>query len=132
LKALLQAKKGNINLRPGGMRGIKPQHQRSPHVKPAVKVTAQQPAATVIAGIGGAMNQNSSTTDVSKAIKVSSIPEEYAYLARQRCSCGGRYDRNAQGLLRIKGLMYDQLSVSCSECGNERQFLFDINSFYGK
>jgi hypothetical protein len=96
----------------------------------AVRTREVHPAATVFAGSHVTVQQ-AGTPDVLKAIKVNSVLEEYTYLARQRCACGGHYNRNAQGLLNIKGLWYDQLSVSCSACGNEQQFLFDINSFYG-
>lgn len=72
------------------------------------------------------------TPDVSNAIKVNSIPEEYAYIAQQRCPCGGSYKRDSQAVLKANGLMYDELSVSCAICGSKRKFLFDINSFFGK
>ena len=121
LKALLHSK----------LSGVKAGTARQKFVRPTPKAATPKPVAAVFSGAHATI-QKPATPDVSKAIKVSSIPEEYAYLARQRCSCGGRYNRNAQGLLQIKGLWYDQLSVSCSECGNEQQFLFDINSFYGK
>lgn len=70
--------------------------------------------------------------DMSNAIKVTSVAQEYACLAKQRCHCGGRYNRNTQALLDVGGKKYDQLSISCAECGEEKQLLFDINSFFGK
>ena len=72
------------------------------------------------------------TVDVSQAIRIDSVEEEYRYLSRQRCSCGGGLTRDAQALLEIDGKMYDQLSVSCGKCGNQQRLLFDINSFFGK
>ena len=72
------------------------------------------------------------SVDVSQAIKVNGIPEEYAYLAKQRCACGGSLTREAQALLELGGKKYDQLTARCEKCGQEQRFLFDINSFFGK
>lgn len=66
-----------------------------------------------------------------EAIKVGSVAGEYAYVARQKCSCGGSYSRDAQSLLQKDGKMFDELAVSCTQCGSERKFLFDINAFFG-
>lgn len=68
----------------------------------------------------------------SDAIKVSSVAEEYVYLKRLRCVCGGSYHCDAQALLEVEDRSYDQLDVSCSQCGAAKVLLFDINSFLGK
>jgi hypothetical protein len=73
-----------------------------------------------------------SPLNVAEAIKVGSVAEEYAFLSRQRCACGGNYKKEVQALLENNGLSYDRLDVSCSQCGKARSFLFDINSFHGK
>lgn len=73
-----------------------------------------------------------SPINVSQVIKVGSLPEEYAYLAKQRCACGGTFTREAQALLEIGGKKCDQLSVRCQKCGTEKRFLFDISSFFGR
>jgi hypothetical protein len=109
LKALLQAKLGIGVAQPG---------VRQPIVAPRPSPNA----ATLRAPIH----------DVSGAIKVNSVPEEYAYLSQQRCSCGGSYKRETQGLFQINGLHYDELNVSCTSCGAKERFIFDINSFFGK
>jgi hypothetical protein len=121
LKALLAAK-----IRRAGAAARKPRP-----VRPAQPIHQAQPVR--IAGIGPAPTiRKPAQPDASNAIKVSSIGQEYAHIAKQRCSCGGRYTRNSQALLEVNGRKYDQLSVTCAECGNEKQFLFDINSFFGK
>lgn len=68
--------------------------------------------------------------DTSCAIKVNSIQEEYEYLSQQRCSCGGIYNCDVQSLLSINNLYYDELEVSCINCGRKEKFLFNINSFH--
>ena len=73
-----------------------------------------------------------SPLNVAEAIKVGSVAEEYAFLSRQRCVCGGNYKKEVQALLENNGLSYDRLDVSCLQCGKRRSFLFDINSFHGK
>lgn len=70
--------------------------------------------------------------DISHAIKVNSIPDEYEYLSQQRCSCGGIYNCDAQSELGINGLYYDELEVSCAKCGRKKNFLFNINSFHSR
>ena len=89
--------------RPGAM-SAPPTRRRSPHTSPLA----------------------------ADAIKVRSIPEEYAYLAKLRCNCGGRYDGETQALLEVHGVMYDRLDVRCVKCGDGRSLLFDISSFFGK
>lgn len=69
---------------------------------------------------------------VTEIVKVNSIIEEYAYVANQRCTCGGKFERNAQALLMRDGKPHDQLATSCTQCGTQRAFLFDISAFFGK
>ncbi len=66
-------------------------------------------------------------------IKVDSIPEEYDYIASLPCDrCGGRYRAIKQALL-IKGeSASDAIDIVCQTCGQEKQVLFDISSFYWK
>lgn len=109
LQALLRAKVSRTQAKPATARPLR-------HARPVPAPTIRKPA----------------EPDVSNAIKVSSVAQEYAYLAKQRCHCGGKFNRNTQALLEIGGRHYDQLSISCAECGDEKQLLFDINSFFGK
>ena len=66
-----------------------------------------------------------------EAIKVGSVAEEYAHLQAQRCTCGGSYKKEAQVVTELGGRFFDRLEVSCSRCNSRKQFLFDINSFFG-
>jgi len=70
--------------------------------------------------------------DYDKAIKVDSVAQEHLYVARQGCSCGGRLHPTGQALLEHKGRHYDLLKTRCQACGNRAEFLFDINSFFGR
>jgi hypothetical protein len=70
--------------------------------------------------------------DYEKAIKVDSVAQEYLYVARQGCSCGGRLRPTGQALLEYKGRRYDLLKTQCQACGSHGEFLFDINSFFGR
>jgi hypothetical protein len=66
------------------------------------------------------------------AIAVNSVAEEYYYWRRQKCACGGRYRLRYQ-LLRQQGEQhFDELHVRCNQCGAERDFVFDITSFFGR
>lgn len=103
---------------------------KAPVQKP--RTPTQSPPTTLALGESQQTVAMPQTPGVSNAIKVNSVAEEYAYLSRQRCICGGRYERGPQALRQIGGKMFDEISVSCAECGNERSFLFDINSFFGR
>ena len=70
--------------------------------------------------------------DHEKAIKVDSVAQEHLYVAQQGCSCGGRLRLTGQALLEHKGRLYDLLKTRCQVCGNHAEFLFDINSFFGR
>ncbi len=71
--------------------------------------------------------------DLSKAVKVSSVPQEYQFIRLNPCLCGGRYEARMQSLAKGENSdHYDVISTRCSSCGRERIFIFDINSFFGK
>ena len=69
--------------------------------------------------------------DFEHAIPVNSVPEEYEYLRRQRCTCGGAFKFAGQALYEHQGRSFDVLHVRCEKCGAARDYTFDINSFYG-
>ncbi len=76
---------------------------------------------------------STSSVDLSTAIRVSSIKEEYVYLRRNPCFCGGAYRPTMQSLVNGEnGTHYDVIGAQCMSCKRERAFVFDINSFYGK
>lgn len=69
-----------------------------------------------------------------QAIKITSIQEEYRYVAMTPCSkCGGRLMARKQSLVtdETSGKRHDLLETTCEQCGTPYEFLFDINSFFG-
>ncbi len=69
--------------------------------------------------------------DYDHAVKVDSVDTEYRYVAEQCCSeCRGPLKRDSQALFRRSGKSYDVLHTVCKSCGEERDFTFDISSFY--
>ena len=68
--------------------------------------------------------------DFDHAVRVDDVDTEYRYVAKQRCSCGGALAHNGQGLFQKQGKSYDVLHTVCKGCGEERDFTFDISSFY--
>jgi hypothetical protein len=75
---------------------------------------------------------NSNTYDFSTAIRVASVNEEYLYLRRNHCICGGVFRPIQQSLVRInESENYDVITVECSLCGKESVFIFDVSSFLG-
>ena len=68
------------------------------------------------------------------AIAVVSVEEEYRTIAETRClRCGGRLMTRKQSLLTDAKTdkHYDLVETVCVMCGTPREFLFDINSFFG-
>jgi hypothetical protein len=59
------------------------------------------------------------------AIPVGSVPEEYAWVARNHPGCTFA----GQALLFVKGKPFDRLTLRL-ESGEEREVFFDISSFY--
>lgn len=72
--------------------------------------------------------------DRGKAIPVNSVSEEYAYIAEHPCpACGGQWQLRMQTLLSdAANRHYDRLEVICGQCGRQQDWLFDIDSFFGK
>ncbi|MDJ0975271.1 MAG: hypothetical protein QNJ98_12475 [Planctomycetota bacterium] len=68
--------------------------------------------------------------DFDHAVEVDSVDTEYRYIAKQRCGCGGALGHHGQGLFQKRGKSYDVLHTVCKACGEERDFTFDISSFY--
>lgn len=69
--------------------------------------------------------------DYDHAVKVDSVDTEYRYVSEQRCSrCGDGLERDGRALFEQRGKSYDVLHTVCKGCGEERDFTFDISSFY--
>lgn len=67
-----------------------------------------------------------------EAIDVDSVAEEYEFISRQCCRCGGEFQLKRQRLLAHKDRHYDLIETQCEACHEPRDFLFDINSFFGQ
>jgi len=68
-----------------------------------------------------------------ESIIVHSVSQEYWYLAKCKCSCGGNLESRGQKLL-VNQKDYkesDLLEVVCLDCGKQSDFIFDISSFSG-
>ncbi len=71
--------------------------------------------------------------DLSNAIRVKSIKDEYIYLRVHPCFCGGTWRPVSQSLVDGgDGNSYDVIGAQCLSCKREQHFVFDINSFFGK
>lgn len=57
---------------------------------------------------------------------------EYRYLAFHPCSESARWQLQTQSLLHESTRAYDRLHVACPGTKAERDFYFDITSYYGK
>jgi hypothetical protein len=57
---------------------------------------------------------------------------EYRYLAFHPCAESANWQVVRQSLLHDAGKAYDDLHVICSPTKNERDFFFDVTSYYGK
>ncbi len=75
----------------------------------------------------------SPTIDLSRAVKVTSIPDEYQHLRFHACMCGGSFRPVMQSLVNgDNGTHYDVISAQCMSCKREEIFIFDVSSFFGK
>jgi len=64
------------------------------------------------------------------AIRVHCVDQEYWYVKRQKCDCGGDFKVVSQSLIAEKGCHFDSLQVSCENCAASGTFTFDISSFH--
>lgn len=58
--------------------------------------------------------------------------EEYEFIARETCSCGGGFEvemEEVRPATEAQGPL-DVLKTLCMECGSHVDFMFDISSFY--
>lgn len=64
-------------------------------------------------------------------ITVHDVSQEYWYIGRTPCSCGGRFEMQGQAQQDRDGKSVDKLMTRCGTCGQSRQFVFDITAFHG-
>ncbi|NVM53577.1 MAG: hypothetical protein HWN66_07710 [Candidatus Helarchaeota archaeon] len=62
---------------------------------------------------------------------VNSVPEEYSIVKTIKCDCGGDLKVLMQSLIEHEKKFYDILSCECKQCKKQREFIFNINSFFG-
>jgi len=70
--------------------------------------------------------------DPEQAVPVGNVAQEYEIVAADHCRCGGDFRVLRQALLFHEGRPYDLLETVCVQCGQAREFLFDISDFFGK
>lgn len=61
--------------------------------------------------------------------------QEYWFVDRTRCQCGSAFRRKSVALQRLEHRpsgAVDVLCVKCDDCGYNKEFEFDISSFFGK
>ena len=68
-------------------------------------------------------------------IKADSVAEEYEIIQKTTCPCGGSYEPIYQSLILPEpeegSGSSDILNCECTSCGKEKDFYFDISSFFG-
>ena len=63
-------------------------------------------------------------------IKVHCIGQEYWYIRKKKCECGGDFESQFQSLETREGTFVDVHRTICKKCGMGRDFVFDISSFH--
>ena len=63
-------------------------------------------------------------------IKVNDISEEYKYMKENKCDCGGEFALIEQSLQFRGKVFVDVHKAYCRECSINKEFIFDISSFY--
>ena len=67
-----------------------------------------------------------------ESVRVYCVDQEYWYLCRSRCTCGGRFEKLLQAIGEGPSGPQDVIEAACTSCGKARTFAFDISEFYGK
>lgn len=65
----------------------------------------------------------------SQAVRVHGVSQEYWYIKRNPCTCGGQFETELQLLTDYDGKAADRLMTRCNRCGEAREFIFDISAF---
>ena len=65
-------------------------------------------------------------------IIVHDVSQEYWYVKKQTCSCGGQFEPQAQKLVIGNGKSpVDLIKTICSDCKRQKDFFFDVSNFHG-
>jgi hypothetical protein len=65
-------------------------------------------------------------------IKAHCVAQEYWYIRRNKCSCGGAFKTLMQGVGPYLDTTVDTISTACDACGHRRSFIFENSTFYGR
>jgi hypothetical protein len=65
-------------------------------------------------------------------IKAHCISQEYWYMRKQRCECGGEFERWMKTIEKREGTYVDVHKTRCKRCDKSKDFAFDISSFFGR
>lgn len=66
---------------------------------------------------------------IENPIVVNSVVEEYEYISKQRCECGGAFKVVRQSFEPVP-FEHDTLTVKCETCSKRRKFVFDVSGFF--
>lgn len=94
------------------------------------KLPADRPELSPLSEPSGASPSNA-ILDVQKN-EADGTAWEYRYLAFHPCADGSRRQLKKQALVNDRGRSYDVLHVVCPATKAERDFFFDITSYFGK
>ena len=64
-------------------------------------------------------------------IIVHDVSQEYWYIKKQKCSCGGQFNPQFQKLIVKNGKFIDLIETVCNNCKSQKDFFFDISNFHG-
>lgn len=65
-------------------------------------------------------------------IKAHCVAQEYWFIRRNKCSCGGTFKTLMQGVGPYLDTTVDTISTACESCGHRRSFIFENSTFYGR
>ena len=69
------------------------------------------------------------TTLDERYVKVYSVVQEYWYINRQRCTCGGKFKKESQAVGPGPDGDVDTIFTFCESCGESRVFEFSLSGF---
>jgi len=111
---------------------------KQPVAEGSPSTTPDEPTAgekkLVFTGTGAKVYSVGAAFEVVAGGEKEGVDAEYEYLATLRCGPGGAggWKVSAQALVEKNGRPHDILSARCTAGGEQREFDFDISSFFGK
>jgi ribosomal protein L37E len=83
--------------------------------------------------VPGDSEQSGHDKDEQDGVSVTSVSQEYAYVAHQRCkACGDSFEVVRQTLIQSddEEHYFDVLTARCQRCGKQRDFTFNIGAVW--